>query len=241
MVSRLQNSFGQKHRCTFTANTTVLFTLWFVLKWRISQTFFYFYFLSLWNDCLIFRFVIWPTRGRKVRGSGPPDVQRDDFVYGKWSLECLWVLFMFYSLRNDTDAPKMSGGSGGQGGGVSVHCGGGGLRYLCFGFVAVSIADGFTRVAATVVTAFILLLCGRCVGLHAVVSSTFFKIKAYWRKAKSLSILLPLKPPMLWVWQLLRIDFHCIEVFTQVITSMSDEMRSCLPSDPPGCQHIRRK
>lgn len=43
---------------------------------------------------------------------------------------------------------------------------------------------------------------------------SFSKIKAFFseRDAKSLSLLLPLKHPVLWVWQLRHIDLHCNKV-----------------------------
>lgn len=69
----------------------------------------------------------------------------------------------------------------------------------------------------------------------------FFEDESFFseRDAKSLSLLLPLKHPVLWVWQLRRIDLHCNKVLTQVITRMSDGMESYPPSDTPERQSIQ--
>lgn len=123
----------------------------------------------------------------------------------------LWVSFSSCAAAWEMMLWKVSGGSGG-GGGLSLHCGGGRLHYLCLWFVM-----WLLLVLGMVLQVLLLLLCCSYVWAVCVRSSlanmcwwfsTFCRITAYYSNAKSLSLPLPLEPSVLRVWQLLCIDFH---------------------------------
>lgn len=137
---------------------------------------------------------------------------------------------MFYHLRNDTDAVGEEGFT------ICLWF----VRWLLSG--SLMVYKCCCRCCYCFYIAVVWEVCVRASAwlTCACVSPTFFKIKAFFKgMPKSLSLLLPLKTPVLWVWQLRRIDFHCYKVFTQVITRVSDEMGSYSPSNTPACQNIR--